>query len=351
MFYFGYFYLRVFIKKDKQQGKYLKEPISIIISVKNEYENLKLFLPKVLNQDYHSFEVIVINDASEDDTLSILKEFSEKYNNLKIVNVDVNSLGKGKKSALRKGIEASKYEYLLFTDADCFTTSDKWAESIMSAFTEETELVLGYGGYEDDISFLNKLIRFDTVFIALRYMSYAKAGIPYMGVGRNLAYKKSTFLKNNGFNSHKHIISGDDDLFVSEVANNINTEVVINYDSITKSIPEKTWRDLLKQKRRHLTTGVKYKAIHKILLIIEPFSQLIFYLTIAFSLFFKAFIFSAVMFYFIRLLILTLMISSFSKMLKEKRNIIFIPIFDVLIPLINLFASISNIFFKNRTWK
>jgi len=351
IFYFAFFYFRVFIKKNKPQGKYSNEAVSIIISAKNEYENLKLFLPKVLNQDYHTFEVVVINDASEDDTFKILNEFSEKYSNLKIINIDINSLEEGKKNALTKGINASKYEYLIFTDADCYPTSNKWVESIMNTFAEETEIVLGYGGYETDKNFLNKLIRFETVFIALKYMSFAKVGIPYMGVGRNLAYKKSTFIRNNGYDSHKHIISGDDDLFIREVANKKNTTITLNKNSFTKSIPKKKLKSFLHQKRRHLTTGIKYKILHKILLGTEVFSLLIFYLSIVFSFLLQSIGIIAYMLYFIRLILLIIILLSFSKILNEKVNTFFIPIFDVLTPIINLYSSLSNIFIKTIKWK
>lgn len=350
MFYFFYFYLRV-LKNKKQKNKNYKEyPISIIISAKNEAHNILKFLPKILNQDYNTFEVIVINDASEDNTLQVLNNFSEQYTNLSIINIKKSSSAKGKKNALQKGIESSKYKYLLFTDADCYPTSNQWAKQIMLAFNKNTEIVLGFGGYENRKGFLNRLINFDTIFIALKYMSFAKAGFPYMGVGRNLAYKKSTFIKNNGFNSHKHILSGDDDLFIKEVANKNNTEIVISNNSKTKSIPNKTWKTFIAQKRRHLTTGVKYKVIHKFLLGTEVFSQLIFYISTILSLATQSAVYESITLYFIRLIILSILIYFFSKKINEKNNIIFIPIFEVLIPIINLFTAISNLFIKRRVW-
>jgi len=348
MFYFLYFYFRIIFRVKKKQLKDNNKAVSVIISAKNEADNLKNFLPKILNQNYTKFEIIVINDASGDETLNVLNEFAEKYKQLKIINI-TRSLGK--KNAVTKGIEASKYDFLLFTDADCYPVSENWILSMIQGFDNNSEIVLGYGAYEYEKSFLNKLIRFDTLFIAMKYLSFAKAGFPYMGVGRNLAYKKSLFINNKGFNSHKNILSGDDDLFVSEVANKKNVAFVTTISGITKSVPKKTWKELLHQKTRHLTTGVKYKFIHKILLGIEVFSQLIFYLSLIYLCLLQVSVYQALILYFVRLIFLIYLSVKFSKVLNEKKNIIFIPIFDVLIPLLNLYAAISNRFIKKSTWK
>jgi len=326
-------------------------PVTVIISAKNEFKNLEKFLPKILIQDYPIFQVIVVNDASDDQSSDLLRDFSLRYNHLKVIEIDSNSKQKGKKYALTKAIKASKYEYLLFTDADCYPVSKNWIKYMVSLFTNETDVVLGYGAYEESKGFLNKLIRFDTLFIALKYFSFAKAGLPYMGVGRNLAYKKSSFINNQGFESHIHIKSGDDDLFVNQISNKNNTSVSVDYESITKSISEQSFARLLKQKRRHLTTGFKYKQIHKLLLGAESFSILLFYFAIIVAFCFSIPVIVIGILYLLKTIIQIIIISFFADIVKEKKNLIFIPIFDVLIPAINLYAVISNVFIKNKEWR
>src|SRR5690606_1529384 len=115
--------------------------------------------------------------------------------------------------------------------------------------------VLGYSRYSKTTGFLNKLIRYDAVQIANQYLSSALAGDPYMGVGRNLMYKKSLFEKEKGFKKHYHIQSGDDDLFINAVANKENTSICINEDSFTESLPKNTFKEWWIQKKRHATTG------------------------------------------------------------------------------------------------
>ena len=255
--------------------------VSIIICSRNEEENLKLFLPKVLNQKYENFEVIVVNDRSWDNSNDFLKSKQKEYNNLKIVNIPDNGSDHfGKKLALTLGIKASKHEYLLFTDADCYPINDLWLKEMSSGFLEKKELVLGASSYIKEKGVLNKLIRFDTAQIAINYLGLAKSKLPYMGVGRNLAYCKNIYKKVSGFKSHYHIASGDDDLFINQVSNKKNTEIIFNENSITLSKPKKTWRTWIRQKRRHHTTNSKYKIKHKILLTTSYTSLLLYYLSI-----------------------------------------------------------------------
>src|SRR5690606_36351772 len=115
LFIFGKF---AFLKENKKVPKNL--PISVIICAKNEANNLKIFLPSVLEQDYPHFQIVLINDASYDDTFDVMEEFANKHNNIKLVNVANNeAFWANKKYALTLGIKAAKHTHLLFTDADC----------------------------------------------------------------------------------------------------------------------------------------------------------------------------------------------------------------------------------------
>lgn len=275
IFYFIFFYLRLSFHKNIKINSNL--PISVIIAARNEETNLKEFLPLILNQDYPNFEVIVVNDRSWDGSEIILKNLKEEYSNLYIVeNPDLGKDGFAKKMALTLGIKASKFDNLLLIDADCKPSSISWISEMADGFYKK-DIVLGAGMYIKTRGILNKFIRFDTILIALQYLSMAKAKIPYMGIGRNLAYKKDLYEKVRGFKNHYHIPSGDDDLFVNETANSENTSIVFCKDSITFSNPKRTFKDWLIQKRRHNLTGAYYKLYHKLLLLLYPFTLLVFY--------------------------------------------------------------------------
>lgn len=276
LFWVFFFYSRIAFHREKNSQNENFPPVSIIISARNEEDNLFELLPFILEQDYKEFEVIVVNHQSVDNTTDILFAFQEKYPHLRVVHIERNNhLAQGKKLSLTLGIKGAKYEHLLFTDADCKPASKQWLHSMANKFVDGKEIVLGYGPHMKKPGLLNRIIRWDTSMIALNYLSYAKAGVPYMGVGRNLAYTKDIFMKNGGFKSHYSISSGDDDLFVQEVAKKHNYSIVLSPESFCYSEGKETWTDWLVQKSRHYSTSGRYSLFKKILLGIYPLSLLL----------------------------------------------------------------------------
>ncbi|MDF2187574.1 glycosyltransferase [Paraflavitalea sp. CAU 1676] len=253
--------------------------VSVIICARDEAANLAKNLPGVLVQTYPStHEVIVVNHNSQDETRYLLEEFRKTFKNLHIVNLEQEAKGiPGKKYPLSIGIKEAHHEILLLTDADCVPASENWMQKMQYAYGNGTEVVLGYGAYHKQPGILNKLIRFETFHAALQYLSFALAGLPYMGVGRNLSYKKGLFFANKGFSSINHVLSGDDDLFINRVANKHNTSIMIDEDAITLSAPKKTFGDWWRQKNRHFTTGKFYKPVHRFLLGLYGLTHFLFY--------------------------------------------------------------------------
>ena len=278
LFYYVYFFLKLNIHK--ASSLIFSEPISIIVCAKNELQNLRDKLPIILSQDYPNYEVIVVNDQSVDDTAVLLKEFEKQYPNLVVVTIDEHiKHWPGKKFALTLGIKTAKHEHLLLTDADCLPNSKNWVKQMCNNFAE-TDIILGYGGYEKKKGILNKLIRFDTFNVAQQYLSYALIGQAYMGVGRNMAYKKSLFFDHKGFANHMHIASGDDDLFIQEVAKKDNVSIEITEQAHTTSAVIEKWGEWIYQKRRHITTAPLYKIKFKVLLSLYPYAQLLFWVAL-----------------------------------------------------------------------
>ncbi len=349
LFYYIFFYLRLSRKKKHFSDTF--PPVSVIVCARNEEENLKKFLPSVLNQNYPDYEVIVVNDASEDNSDVVLKNFSQKYKHLKISTIKKDEkFTHNKKLALTIGIKAASNEILLLTDADCYPIDNYWISSMVSSYKPESEIVLGYGGYEKQKGLLNKLIRFDTLFIAMQYFTFAMAGIPYMGVGRNLSYKKTLFFKNKGFASHSHLRSGDDDLFVNKTANKYN--VSINLDVHTLSVPEKKFSSWIMQKKRHQSTFHRYKLKHKILLLLEPISRWLFYsLTIILFILKPALTIWLIGGLLLKWLFLFLVFYFSTKTLKEKDLLLFSPVFDIVNLAIDLIVKLYNSFYKIKAWK
>jgi glycosyltransferase involved in cell wall biosynthesis len=287
LFYYLYFFARVAFYKPSVKQQSQQHPVSIIICARDEDENLARNLPGILVQEYPTtHEVIVVNDNSYDDTKYILAELQKTFKGLQVIELTQEAkLIAGKKYPLSIGIKEAKHEVMLLTDADCVPATEHWVYKMQAAFSKGVEVALGYGAYKKAPGFLNKVIRFETFHTALQYFGYALAGKPYMGVGRNLAYRKSLFFKNKGFSSINHIPSGDDDLFINQVATKHNTTVVLDPDTFTLSAPKTTWKDWMRQKSRHYSTGKFYKTSHKILLGLYTFSFFFFYPLFVVSLF------------------------------------------------------------------
>ncbi|MFP4367439.1 MAG: glycosyltransferase [Bacteroidales bacterium] len=353
MFYYLYFYLRIYAKNSPGEIVNSGEPVSVVICARNEVVNLGKNLPFILEQEYPDYEVIVVNDCSEDDTDELLERLMLKYKNLRHTRIKKDlKFRHGKKLALTIGLKAAKNDWVLLTDADCRPASSLWISHMQKHFVSPYEIVLGYGGYEREDGLLNKLIRYDAFFIALQYFSFAMAGHPYMGVGRNLAYKRSLFFKNKGFASHLGLESGDDDLFINEVATKSNTAIEISHDAHTYSIPHRTWKGWFKQKCRHLTTGFHYKGPTKFLLGLENTSRLVFYLSLVALIINMIFLPYVLAIFLIRLLSGVIILNIGMNRLNEKKLLVFSPIFDLIFILFNLSCVISNYFIQKRSrWR
>ncbi|MEO8515720.1 MAG: glycosyltransferase [Flavobacterium sp.] len=348
VFIFGKF---AFAKAQKSTPKRI--PISVIVCAKNEAENVIKFIPLLAEQDYPDYEIILIDDASSDDTLEIFEEFEKQYPNIRLVKVENNEAFWGnKKYALTLGIKASKKEYLLFTDADCYPVSKDWIKEMSAHFTLHKTVVLGYGGYEKIAnSFLNKIIRFETLLTAVQYLSWAKAGKPYMGIGRNLAYKKEEFYNVKGFIEHMKIRSGDDDLFINQVANKRNTAICYTPESFTYSTPKTTFKGWFTQKRRHVSTANYYKSFDKMQLGIFYISQLFFFILAIILLSFQfewIIVLSVIGF---RYLFTWITLGFSAGKLKEKDVMYWFPIIEIVLIFTQLNVFITNIFSKPVYWK
>jgi cellulose synthase/poly-beta-1,6-N-acetylglucosamine synthase-like glycosyltransferase len=353
LFYWLFFYLSVYLKRS-HETKGTHEPVSIIICARNEADNLLNFLPAVLEQEYPDYEVIVVNDCSEDNSYDILGKYLIQYPHLRISTVNKDpKFTHNKKFAQFIGIKAARNEILLFTDADCQPESDKWLEGMASHFDEKTNFVLGYGGYLRENGLLNKYIRYDSMTIAMQYLGMAIRGIPYMGVGRNLAYRRSVFFTNKGFGLHNHVISGDDDLLVNTIATGKNTSVEFRNETHTRSVPCSDINEWVTQKKRHLTTAPYYKFKDKFLLITEPLTRIVFYALFIVLLSFM-FLWPWVLAVFLLRSITQITVFTLvQKKLNEPGLLAYLLFFDIFSPLINSILFLSNSLSKSgkNKWK
>ena len=345
------YYLFIYLKltRYKQQKNTFTKAVSVVVCGYNEEEYWEGLVEKLLEQDYPNFEIVLVNDQSTDNTKFVFKQW-EYHPKIKLVDIreDIKK-GLGKKFALTLGIKAAKYDYLLLTDADCYPKDKHWISSMVQHFSNKT-IVLGYGAYEKRKGLLNKLVRFDTFQVAMQYFSYALIGKAYMGVGRNLAYKKSLFFDNKGFASHLHLPSGDDDLFIKEVTNSNNTTLSTCHSSHTLSVPKTTWKSWIRQKSRHLSTGLYYKPYHKLMLGLWTLSQALFWVLFLVLLFFKPFLYIVAALFMIRLIVQLVVSYSIMKKLDEKDLIYLYPFLELLFIIFYFIFIVNRTIKKKRFW-
>lgn len=349
-YYWGIFSRLAFYRKKSK--RYDHQPVSVVVCARNEYHNLKKNLPQLLDQIYDKFEVVIVNDSSDDETEYLLKSFTDQYSNLKVVHFRQNlNFFHGKKFPLSLGIKTAKNDILLLTDADCRPNSPYWIREMQSGVNDNTEILLGYGKYEVHKGLLNKLIRFDAVSIAMKYLSFALAGMPYMGVGRNLSYRKSLFYKAGGFIKHYQLASGDDDLFVNQVANAKNTRVEVIPESHTVSAVKTTFAEWFKQKRRHITTGKYYKQKHKLLLGGLILSQFLFYALFIFLIITGYNLMLIISLFIIRLASALVIFKKCMNRLEEKNLLLYLPVFEIFFLIFYPVISLSAAVLKEDKWK
>jgi poly-beta-1,6-N-acetyl-D-glucosamine synthase len=348
LFYYFYFFLQI-NRYRKVNTKPVKDPVSVIICAKNEAYNLRKNLPLVMEQDYPEFQVVVVNDGSNDDTSDVLSLMQKKYKNLYVTSIEhTHPYPHAKKLAQTIGVKAAKYDQMLFIDADCYPVSPNWISCMQSNFLPKKEIILGYGAYEKKKGLANMFIRMDTIWIAQQYLSAAIRGIPYMGCGRNLAYRRSLFFNNKGFANQLHLQSGDDDLFVNQTATKTNTAIEIDPDSITLSEPMPTMNSWLRQKRRHLTAGMYYRASHRFLIGLEIVSREYFFVSLIVLLSFWKFAGYLIFMLLFRWITHLWIFKLTMRRLKEKGVWLFSLIYDLVMPAISGFLILKTKLKKNQ---
>ena len=352
VYYFAIYRKLAFYKPPKYTDK--QPPISVIICARHEELNLKKNLVSVLEQDYPNFEVIVVDDCSFDNTADYLKELKSNYSHLIVVENNVNiddRFARGKKFPLTLGLKRAKYDTVVLTDADCQPLSKNWLSNIMRNYKDGVEIVIGYSPYFRKKGLLNLFIRLDTFFVALKYFSFSLSQKTYMGVGRNLSYKKELFFKNKGFATHYHIESGDDDLFIKEVATRKNVRIEISKPSKVLSEPRTTFKGWTRQKLRHLSAGALYHSHIKFLLGLQPITEFFFYLTFFLLVFQIEYSLIVGSIFLLRYAIsLFFLIRVRNKLSEKKLWLTFFPFFELFFQLFYIYVISLRLFSKSKSW-
>ena len=353
-----YLHFKYYWRIIKYQAPQIQEAewpsVSIVICARSEYQNLQELVPQLLQMDYPNFEIILIDDASWDGSTDYIEQLQKTASNIKgvFITEDIKKNHLGKKLALSLGIKAAKNDIILLTDADCRPNSNQWIKAMMYPYTQNAniEVVLGYSPFFKQSKLVNLVARMENIYTGLSYLGFALKQNPYMGVGRNLSYKRSLFFAHKGFASHLHIASGDDDLFINQVSNQHNTAVCIHADGFVYTYAKNSFSEWFKQKKRHIAAGKYYKSQHKRALAFMAGTHHFMWIAMA-----SALVFSDSRPYALILLAIywlfkwPIMTAAFKK-LQQRGAAIWTPIFDLLYWPYCIFIALMSYSKKQKTW-
>jgi len=330
-----------------------KLPVSVLVLAKNNADKVKDLVPKLVNQNYPDFEIVLIDNASSDESIDIMEELELAHNNVRLVKVENNEAFWGsKKYALTLGIKAARKEYLLFIDADCEPASNDWLMHMASQFTMSKTIVLGFSAYRlVKNSLLNKLIRFDALVNTTQRFAWAKLGSPFSGDGRNLAYKKEEFFKRNGFINHMNIRTGEDALFINEAANSKNTAVCYTPESFTYSDAPVSFKSWILDKRKAAYTTTFFKTSDQVKLKVFTWLQGLFFLFMAVLIAFQFNWMVLVPVIAFRYLLCWIIMAQSAAKLNEKDTIYWFPFIEIMLIFTQLYVFAVNLLSRKAHWQ
>lgn len=351
VFFQWYFFYRISGFRQSAPDPVKWPPVSVVVCARNELANLRKLIPLLLDQDYPEFEIVIIDDRSEDPMYDFMLEQKSLHDRLRLVRINFTPEGMNpKKFALTMGIKSARFENLLFTDADCFPVSRGWIRAMARYGAGREEITLAYAPYRKERGFLNLLIRYDTFYTAVQYFSFALAGLPYMGVGRNLSYRKALFMRLKGFFPHVPVTGGDDDLFVNKASHADNVAICLDPESYTLSVPKTRFRDWYRQKTRHLSVGRFYRPRDRMWLGLLAGTNLGYYLTLPVLCFFPPVWPILLLGFFLKTVNQLWVLRSVNQRLQEPMPVLLIPFLDFIHSILIFAFSFPARFARRHTW-
>lgn len=318
--------------------------VSVVIAHKNDVDKLKANLGAIHLQDYPLFEILIVDDHSTPDQFKRLEEVVASFDRTRVLS----SGNTGKKNALSLGVRSASYELILCTDADCRPATDQWIRNMVVS-KRNAGVVLGYSPYRKKPGLLNFFIRFETVMTGIQFMSWAKAGRAYMGLGRNLLYARSLFMRADPYKSNMNIPYGDDDLFIQAVTGLVRINVCDNPAAFTISVPPQNFTEWFRQKHRHLSAAGYYQKSAWMQPGVFGISIVIHWMLLP-SLVIFLFWWKWLPVFLIGVLIRWFFYSKWTRRLGDRDTVLLFPFLEILYAIYLAAMGIVSLFYKKRSW-
>ena len=354
-----YFLIKIFggLKKIKffQSEKSPRLFISVIVPFRNESRNLIKSLRSIESQSYpkKKFEVIYVNDFSEDDSMEILSQAEKPYN-VKIISVPENlSNNSYKKRAIKYGIENSLGEIIVTTDADCIHNKE-WLSTLSTHFDEKTGFVSGPVKFNDDGTIFNRLQAIEFAGLVLAGAGLIGNGKPVICNAANIAYRRSAYEEVGGFKDLMNLSSGDDELLMQKIYKKTHYKIRFCWDAnaLVETEANGSLAELYQQRKRWASKGLFYPdkfIIAKLLLIF------LFYLSLPLQIILAitwnwVFILTAILAAVIKVIMENKILMTGTSFLFQQKNMKYFYLAEIFhIPYI-IITGISGLF-GNYTWK
>lgn len=329
------------------------EPVSVVLLVNDELEKLRVQLPALLEQDYPDYEIVLVVQSAHDDMIEYIDHIRLEHPELKVVELyqDLNFF-KGNKFALSIGIKSAKNDLLVITEVGCIPVSNQWLREIQARFGRGKEIVLGYHRTESHPErYLSGFIRFGNLVTAMRYLSFALAGRPFMGLNKNLAYRRSLFYRIQGFTSHYRISDGEDDLFVNRASTSRNVAIAISPESQVKCALPPSFSSWVRHRKRYLRTRRYYRAGDVFFLGLYSSSYVLFLASFAYLVITQCLLYPVVSLFILRLFSQLFVFKKTMNRLGERKLLLLSPVNEVLLMILDGMIRISLVFDKKDKWK
>ncbi len=242
-------------------------PVSVVVCIRDEAETLPALLAVLRLQDHPVFEVVLVDDGSQDGSTAIMEAAAAEDHRIKlIIRAETDKRNPGKREALLAGILEARYERILVTDGDCLPAGSNWISAMCLPSAIEPIPVLGIAPLTGRRSLSQSLAVYESYWTAIQMSAFALAGHPYMGVGRNMLYPAAGMDRLLQPELYSGSPGGDDDLWLQGTELRGRTKMQLCPQAFVYSEAPDTWRTLIWQKWRHVRAAVYYRPVFRFLL-------------------------------------------------------------------------------------
>jgi glycosyltransferase involved in cell wall biosynthesis len=233
---------KIIFRKIKPNDSEKQTPISLILTIRNEEEMLRKNLPALLTIDGVDYEVIAVDDFSQDNTYLVLGSLKKQYRRLKISSLNEETRFSLKLSQ-NIAIKATSHEWVLPVPVSILEPNADWLLSVVKALKEDGSVVIGYTSIEPKNSIINRIYRTGNYWLFMKSIGYTLNGIPLVYSDENLAFKKQKYFDLGGYGTKIKEPYANLELLINKFIRKKNSSILFTPESVIRKTQEIHWND------------------------------------------------------------------------------------------------------------